>query len=195
MIGLFGGAFDPPHVGHLLAATYAQAMDSRIGRIAVIPSARHPWKPNLSTTLEHRTNMLRLLFEPLRDVAIDDNTEWRIANKKPEGEPVYTIDVVEDYIERDRKVCLIVGQDEAEDLPRWHRYDDLMRLTGSPCVIPRGCTQAVHVCEVSSTKTRDLLLRGCFEEAAAFVPRSILDYIRLHRLYMSSRWARTREAT
>lgn len=194
MIGLFGGAFNPPTLGHLLTATYALAMDSRISRIAVIPSVRHPWKTDIHTLLEHRVNMLRHLFAMLPDVGIDGYTEQRIADKKPEGEPVYTIDVVEDYIQRDKKVCLIVGQDEAEDLQRWYRYDDLMRLAGPPCVIPRGCTQAVHVCDVSSTKARDLLLRGRFEEAATFMPSTILNYIRLHRLYMSSRWARTREA-
>jgi len=196
MLGIFGGAFDPPHLGHLLAAIYALTMDERLGGIVMVPTVHHPWKPDLKTPLKDRAAMLRLLIQPLGErfglcIDVDDQIEAAVAKKKP-NEPVYTIDVVEEYQARDRRVVLVVGEDEARDLPRWHCYDDLMELAGPPCVVPRGCTKSVHVCDVSSTAVRELLIRGRFEEAEAFVPKRILSYIEAHRLYMTSKWARTR---
>ena len=191
MIGLFGLAADPPHVGHLMAAVYALSMDSRIGLIKMVPTARHPWKPDLKTSFEDRVNMLRLLLAPLETMSIEiDGIEADLAEKTPD-KPVYTYDVVEAYRARGTRVALVLGEDEAKDLPRWHRYDDLIRLTGSPCVVPRGSAKGMH-CDVSSSMIRELLVRDKMEEAKAFVPGAILDYIEAHRLYMPSKWSRKR---
>ena len=152
--------------------------------VTIIPTLHHPWKPDVLTSLSHRSVMTRMLFAHLRDVGIDDTIETEIAEAKPDNEPVYTIDVIERYLRDSGNFRLIVGQDEAEGMPCWHRYDDLIRLVGQPLVVPRGCINGVSA--ASSTHVRELLRDGKIEEAAEFVPRSILTYIDVHRLYLPS---------
>src|SRR4051812_50049306 len=61
-IALFGGSFDPPHVGHLLAAAYVLATDP-VGELWLVPVNEHPFGKRLAAPFEHRATLCEAMIE------------------------------------------------------------------------------------------------------------------------------------
>ena len=121
-IGVFGGAFDPPHTGHLALARAALAQLD-LTQLRIVPTGQAWHKARALTDAAHRLEMCRLLFAPLPDVWVDDS-EIRRAG------PSYTVDTLE-VLQAQRpgaRLMLLLGQDQAAGLPQWHRADELARL-------------------------------------------------------------------
>lgn len=127
-IALFGGSFDPPHLGHVYAALHARVVGGA-DAVWVLPSAHHPYGKDL-TPWEHRWTLCRLAFADLPFVELH-GTEQRSSG--------YTIDLVE-LLAREHPQhswLLVGGTDTARDLPNWRRGADLARLVRIHAV-PRG---------------------------------------------------------
>ncbi len=121
-IVIFGGTFDPIHHGHLIAArTIAERRDLR--RITLMPASRPPHKSEARAASHHRLAMLREVCMQDERLAVSDIELGR------EG-PSYSIDTVQRLLARDNvaSVTLIIGADMLEDLPDWHRADELARM-------------------------------------------------------------------
>lgn len=123
-IGLYGGSFDPIHVGHLAVAEDARVALG-LSRVLVVPAARQPLKPlGQGAPAADRLAMVRL--------ACADNPAFvadPVELERPP--PSYTIDTVEALRTRfDEQVelWLILGADAARDLPQWHRAAELLAL-------------------------------------------------------------------
>ena len=120
MIGIFGGTFDPIHLGHRGAVD--QLVESlEFERVYWVLSARPPHKNQVSSEVEHRYEMLKLaLQDQVRYVA--DDTEIKRADRS------YTIDTVESFKRKYPKenIVVIIGADSLSALPKWHRYNDLL---------------------------------------------------------------------
>ncbi|WP_252393543.1 nicotinate-nucleotide adenylyltransferase [Hydrogenibacillus sp. N12] len=124
-IGLFGGTFDPPHWGHLVAAE--RAADA-LGLEAVwfVPNRLPPHKdPRLHAPAEDRLAMVRL--------AIDGVPHFAVSSVELERDgPSYTIDTVRLLRARHPDVAwtFIVGEDAFRSLPTWKEAAELVRLVG-----------------------------------------------------------------
>ncbi len=120
LIGIFGGTFDPIHQGHLQSI---KLLDLAYGfdRMHWVLSARPPHKDQVSASIEHRFQMLKLA---LRDEAkfYADDTEIKRSTKS------YTFDTIERFEQRfpTDTLCLIVGGDSLQKLHTWYRYLDLL---------------------------------------------------------------------
>jgi nicotinate-nucleotide adenylyltransferase len=127
-IALFGGSFDPPHLGHLYAALHARAV-GRADAVWVLPSARHPYAKDLRPW-EQRWELCQLAFADLPFVELHDD------ERHSSG---YTVDLVELLMRNHpgNDWMLVGGTDTAMDLPNWHRGDDLAKLIRVHAV-PRG---------------------------------------------------------
>src|SRR6185503_19834502 len=111
-IGLFGGSFDPVHLGHLLVAQ-AACEEFNLNRLFFIPAAQSPLKPErVPAPAELRLRMLRLALAGETNYEVDDQEIRR-------GGPSYTIDTVRAYRQRHPKSTLfyIVGADHVPLLP------------------------------------------------------------------------------
>src|SRR4051812_39612565 len=75
-VALFGGSFDPPHLGHALAIAYVLST-ARVGRLVVMPCFQHPFDKRLSP-FEHRLAMARLAVEPFGERAEVSDLEARL---------------------------------------------------------------------------------------------------------------------
>lgn len=131
--GIFGGSFSPPHIGHLLSATYAVAMYN-LERLHIVPAYRHPWKTE-TAPFHDRVQMLLRLLPEADSLVVEDTVESLIDAANP-GQPIHTIDVVRRLKKRhpEDRWFLVVGYDEIADLPKWDRYDELMQeVTLAPC--------------------------------------------------------------
>ena len=124
--GIFGGAFDPPHIAHsILADDVREQM--HLDKIIFIPAGRHPLKGNETTSAEHRLNMSRLAFEDNEFFEVDD-IEIRNA-----GEKTYTVNTLiqlkEKYKDDFVKLYLILGVDNLIEFPKWKQPDKLFLLS------------------------------------------------------------------
>ena len=119
-IVLFGGTFDPVHHGHLIIAR-AVAEQCGFDRITLVPTASPPHKPVAGASAADRMEMLRLategdgLFEVSR-MEIDRHG------------PSYTIDTLAALRRQGEQaeLVLLMGADMLEDLPKWHRADEVV---------------------------------------------------------------------
>src|SRR6266498_3674582 len=92
-IGLFGGSFDPVHLGHLLVAEAARE-ELQLSRLFFIPTAQSPFKPDtVPAPADQRLRLLRLALAGQGDCEIDDQEIKR-------GGFSFTIDTVRDYARR-----------------------------------------------------------------------------------------------
>jgi len=130
-IALFGGSFDPVHLGHLLVAQAARE-ELNLSRLFLIPAARSPFKPDRAPTPgDARVQLLRLALAGKDWCEIDEQELKR-------GGVSYTIDTVRDYARRfpGAQLFYLIGADHVEQLPKWREAAELARLTEF-VVIPR----------------------------------------------------------
>jgi nicotinate-nucleotide adenylyltransferase len=130
-LGLFGGSFDPVHLGHLLVA---QAVIEELGleRLFFIPAAQSPFKPGSRTApASARLQLLRLALAGKTNCEIDDQEIRR-------GGVSYTIDTLRDYAKRfpGAELFYLIGADHVSHLPEWRAPEELARLAEF-VVIPR----------------------------------------------------------
>lgn len=176
-VAFFGGSFDPPHVGHVLAACWVLAT-SDVDEVLVVPTFQHPFEKRLEP-FAHRRRMAELAFAPLRGVRVSD-VEERM------GGSSYTVRTLERLREErpDRDWRLMIGSDLVEQIPTWHEGSRIPELA-SLLVVGRGGhadgVEDILMPQVSSTEVRRRVRAG--EPADALVPRPVLRYIREHGLY------------
>jgi nicotinate-nucleotide adenylyltransferase len=124
-IGVFGGGFDPPHVGHFICARSA-AEQLGLSRVLVIPVGQHPLKPDsLKAPPE-----LRLLM--VQAIAADDPLFEPDALELDRGGVSYTVDTLlqlkERFPEPENELTLLIGMDSYLELKRWKEPDRLFEL-------------------------------------------------------------------
>ncbi len=123
-IGVFGGTFDPPHIGHLVAALEVRsALDLDEVRLVV---AGEPWQKVGTRTISSAADRLALVRAAVGDRAelVVDDVEIR------RGGSSYTVDTLEALAGEhpDDERFLIVGDDAAAGFVTWERYEDVAAL-------------------------------------------------------------------
>ena len=130
-IGLFGGTFDPVHLGHLLVAQAARE-ELELERLFFIPAAQSPFKPDSSpTSSAERLRLLRLALAGKSWCEIDEQELQR-------GGVSYTINTLRDFHQRfpGAKIFYLIGGDHVQKLPAWRDAEELARLAEF-VVVPR----------------------------------------------------------
>jgi nicotinate-nucleotide adenylyltransferase len=122
-IGLFGGSFDPVHLGHLLVAQ-AAVEELGLDRLFFIPTAQSPFKPeNKHTVAPIRLQLLRLALAGKTNCEIDEQEIRR-------GGVSYTIETLRDYARHFPRAELfyLIGVDNVAKLQEWREANELARL-------------------------------------------------------------------
>ena len=130
-IGLYGGSFDPVHLGHVLVAQAARE-EMALDRIFFIPAARSPFKPDRHLSPDNvRLQMLRLALAGCTYCDVDPQELAR-------GGISYSIDTVRDYATRftEAELFYLVGADHVGQLPKWRDATQLAAMV-TFLVIPR----------------------------------------------------------
>ena len=119
---LFGGSFDPPHLGHREIIRRALALP-QIRRVVVVPAWLNPFKERSHAPAEKRLEWCRRVFD--RPGIVVSDYEIR------QGRPVYTVETYRALSRRYPIGYLVVGADNLAELPKWHSFEELNReLTG-----------------------------------------------------------------
>jgi nicotinate-nucleotide adenylyltransferase len=184
-LGVYGGAFDPPHLGHLVAAS--EACDALgLDRMLWIPSAVHPLKA-VGTAAALRLEMVRSA------VAGDPRFQADDLELRRRG-PSYTVDTLRALRGREPGATLffVTGADNLAELPRWREPDEIARLATLAVVSRAGealpadaAYPAVAVpvtrVDVSSTEVRRRVAAGA--SIRYLVPDAVRAVIERERLY------------
>ncbi|WP_437959641.1 nicotinate (nicotinamide) nucleotide adenylyltransferase [Sorangium sp. So ce119] len=197
-VAIFGGSFNPPHVAHVLAATYAISV-APIDEVLVVPVYRHPFSKELAP-FEHRLAMCHLALGWLPGVSVStverelggDSLTLRTLEHLAAAHPGWAM-------------RLLVGADVLPDLPRWHRFDRIEQIA-PPIVLGRSgfvASVAAHpddaaavarpalraadvlLPQISSSDVRRAFAAGDLEAVRQRVPSAVLDYALAHGLYGS----------
>lgn len=208
-IGLVGGTFDPPHVGHLAlarAARDAYALDE----VRLVPTGCSWQKANAGANSAQRLEMARLalLGLPAGERLVVDDREVR------RDGPSYMVDTLHELraeLGDEPMLVLVIGSDQLRNLPTWHRWRDVFGLAhvaatqrervgleALPAALeaelaargrqslpdaPAGAIVlfSMPAVPVSATALRAQLQRG--ERPDGLSPPAVLDYIGSNRLY------------
>jgi len=196
-IGIYGGTFNPPHIGHIQAARQAVSA-LQLTKLLVIPDRIAPHKviPEGSPTPEQRLEMLQIAFADCPQIEVSDLELQR------EGAS-YTWETVEQVKQQhpDAQLVLLMGTDMFLTFHNWKNPGRILknahigvfyrgdRNERAAVEARKAEMEALgarvelvenHVIEISSTQMRRLLAFRC---AADFLPEGVLDYIREKRLY------------
>lgn len=190
-LGLLGGTFDPPHVGHLAVAEAAQAQLG-LDRVDFLP-ANDPWQKSESgravTLATVRLEMVRALVSGHPGIGVDDREIRR-------GGLTYTVDTLEEIVTEapGTELFLIMGTDTSRGFHTWQRHLDVARLSTlvvvnrgtEATVVPQGadrlCVVTMDPVEVSSTSVRAEVAAG--RPVDALVTPAVADVIARHGLYV-----------
>jgi len=201
-IALFGGTFDPIHIGHTTVVALAA---DHIGadEVVFIPANRSPLKhlrPRVSD--EHRLKMIA--------IAVADDKRFRVSDheiKKPE--PSFTIETVKwfrDQYDKNTILYWLLGADAVDDFPLWYKVTELIDACNLCTMYRAGCdapdfgkfkqawgSERVEklksnivptpLVDVSSTEIRRRLATG--QDVAGMLAPGVADYIRRNNLYES----------
>lgn len=188
-IGLYGGSFDPIHLGHLLVAR-AALEELKLDRIFFIPAAQSPFKPDRKpTAASERSKMLRLALAGNTKAEVDEQEIQR-------GGISYTIETARHYHDRfpGAKIFYLIGADNVAALPKWRDANELASLMEF-LIIPRPGQKEVEVpapfrgqylvgfpLGVSSSQIRARVKAGL--PIGHLVPSAVAESIGNNRLYL-----------
>jgi nicotinate-nucleotide adenylyltransferase len=208
-IGLFGGTFDPIHMGHLRTA-FELWQEMRLAEVRFMPTGSPPHREQLYATPELRLAMVKAAVADQPAFVVDDREIRRTGIS-------YSVDTLTEMRQEfpDRSLCLLLGMDAFLGLPNWHRWRELLGLAHivvahrpgwkAPTMGPLGevmvdhgtgtirdlhdypsgrvYVHAVTQLEISSTELRQLIVAG--RDPLYLVPEPVRQIIRETRCYAS----------
>ena len=188
MDALFGGSFDPVHLGHLVVAEAAAEVLG--ARVRLMLAREQPYKRGAAAaTPAQRAEML--------DLAVRGNPRLSVERIELElATPSYTVHTLRALAEREpgNRFTLLLGADAAADLPAWHEATALSGLAdvvvfGRPgrAISPHPPVQrviAVPAIDISATEVRRRVAEG--RSIRYLVPDAVREYIAAHGLYRTS---------
>jgi len=186
--GVFGGTFDPPHLGHLIIAQTAVEVLG-LDKVLFVPAASPPHKTDRLTALaSHRLAMLKL--------AIKGNKKFEVSPLELQrGGISYTVDTLRNLSERHpgAELYLILGEDNYAEFHSWKSPEEIVRLASlviyhrSGYGNVKGSRYPVTelkgaLLELSSTDIRKKVSRG--QSIRYFVTKEVASYIKSKKLYI-----------
>ena len=204
-LGIFGGSFDPVHLGHLNLAIEMKEKH-QLDQVCFYPARVNPNKfvkessEKGFSSAEHRMQMVRLALEEIPGLTFS-TLEFSRAG------PSYTIDTLRILAENQKSAqqfFLIIGEDAATNLHQWREPEEIVkkarlligarslldpeviqnRFQGSPSLlaaIKEGYTKT-RILEISATEIRKRLAVGLY--CGHLLPAKVMDYIRINELYL-----------
>ncbi|MDE6732566.1 MAG: nicotinate (nicotinamide) nucleotide adenylyltransferase [Oscillospiraceae bacterium] len=190
--GIFGGAFNPPHNGHInLAREAIEQLNLR--RLLIIPTFESPHKATKLAPFEQREEMCRRAFLPL-DGSGKCDCRIEISDIEREmGGVSYTINTIRELAKRfpGERFYLLIGGDMLFSFKEWYKYESVLKES-TVCAIAReedSFTDMVEfanqigrvkviptsVVDVSSTRIREAISSG--GDITELVPQSVAEYI------------------
>jgi nicotinate-nucleotide adenylyltransferase len=199
-IALYGGTFDPVHLGHLeVARTVSELFE--IEKVVFIPAQIAPHKVGRPVTEPiHRYAMLAL--------ATQDDPQMLISTFELDApDRRYTVDTVAEFqrmLGDDTELFFIMGADSWSEITTWRDWERLLKMTNHIVVTrpgyevappPEGLKDRIFFTDavmkdISATNIRGLARAGHYDDLEQLVPRSVVDYIKKYGIYRDTNEAK-----
>ena len=127
-IALYGGSFDPPHIGHKATVEALEELDY-IDKIIIMPTFLNPFKSESHAPSELRFKWLKEIFKEFKNVKID---RYEVEQNRQ----VPTIESVKYLLKTYKDIYLVIGADNLASLEKWNSYQELKDLV-TFIVVPR----------------------------------------------------------
>jgi nicotinate-nucleotide adenylyltransferase len=134
MIGIYGGSFDPVHLGHLITAESIKK-ELNFERLFLLPCCEPVHKNSLHYSSEQRLEMLSLAIKEFPSLEIDTREIDR-------GGSSYMIETLAEIVKefKDSTICLIIGMDSFVSFKTWKKWDEFAKLVHL-IILPRNTNQ------------------------------------------------------
>ena len=202
-VGIFGGTFDPIHLGHLQVAQAARDQH-RLDRVIFVPARRQPMKPSAPVASgRHRVAMVQLAIEDQPAFSASDRELARPGKS-------FTIDTVLEFraeLGPDAELFFILGSDSVRDLPNWHELEKLAesctlvvaarpgwpvdaldtlegRLPPEQIAAMKAAAVRCTANTVSASEIRRRIAEG--DPAEGLVPAAVAVYVAKNKLYSAA---------
>jgi nicotinate-nucleotide adenylyltransferase len=152
-VAIYGGSFDPPHLGHyeivLEALKYLE-----IDKVIVLPNFLNPWKKSSKYSPKERLNLLKKLFADFEKVEV---SSFEIDN----GYPTKTFESIRYFSKTYREIFLIIGADNLKSVHKWDNFDEIEKTVTFVIAerdnieIPENYIKLRVKRDISSTKLRE----------------------------------------
>lgn len=192
--GIFGGAFNPPHKGHINLAKEA-VEQLKLRKLLIVPTYESPHKETKLAPFDDRAEMCRRAFS-----GISDKCEVEVCEIERElGGISYTINTLRALKKRytDARFFLLIGGDMLFSFTDWYKYESILKEC-EVCAAARGgdnfsemleyAAEVGHikvlptsVVDISSTEIRRGIAAG--EDVSGWINEDVLDFIKEKRLY------------
>jgi nicotinate-nucleotide adenylyltransferase len=201
-LGVYGGAFDPPHLAHR-ALAQAAVEQLKLDSLLILPTGQAWHKDRALTPAHHRLAMTRLAFHDLPKSRVDDRETRRAG-------PTYTVDTLRELAQENpaAQLFLVMGADQAKSLHTWHEIEAIYRLAiiavaerdapDLPLTQSQACSQAkdpaiqgdfraivLPLLPHSATDIRTRVASG--QSPDALVCAAVASYIQKNHLYPTAR--------
>ncbi len=196
-LGIYGGAFDPPHLAHE-ALAHAAAAQYALDMLLILPTG-HAWhKSRTLTAAVHRLAMAKLGFADVPQASVDGRELLR-------NGPTYTFDTLQELMMQhpQAELFLLMGEDQLAFFPQWHRYAEIvqiatllvaLRADSVPVNNPKEHKKqgkiAFSTIHMPASPISATLIRNTIRQLGATSPSlddlvkpSVARYIAEHRLY------------
>lgn len=172
IVAIFGGSFDPPHIGHVQIVQEA-LKNLPITKLYIVPTYLNPFKTKFHVDAKTRFEWLKKLFT-CKEVEILD---YEINQERP----VPTIETVRYLLKTKHleKIYLIIGADNYANLPKWHNYEELKTLvefvvaTRDEEHLPKDLKKLSINVNISSSKLREKM-------DITFIPKIIENDVKMY---------------
>ena len=191
-IGILGGAFDPPHIGHIALAEQVRK-ELKLPSMLIIPTAKPPHKENSAVPFGKRFEMAVRAFGDMEKYAVSD-IENRLGGQ---SYTINTIRALKEILPPKTELYLIIGGDQLFTIEKWYHYESVLKESHVVAVTrgemsytdmqeyanELGRVRVVNadIPDISSTVIREKLAAG--EDVSGIVPEKVLEYITKEGLY------------
>jgi len=168
-LGVYGGAFDPPHQAHTELAQ-AAVEQLQLDALRILPTGQAWHKERDLTAAEHRLAMTQLAFQQVPQTLVDER-EIRRAG------PTYTVDTLRELAHENpgAQLFLLIGADQAKSLHQWHEIGEITQLA-IICVAERDAPQISKAQGQVYSQDVDPVVQGDFRKIVLpLMPHSATD--------------------
>jgi len=186
-IGILGGTFNPPHIGHLIVANEVK-QSLGLDEVRLMPTAVPPHKTAPGdAAAEQRLQMVELAVMAVNDLTVS-------AFEVERGGISYTFDTIQQFaeIEPESVFYFIIGGDMIDLLPKWHRIEELVTLVNFVGVGRQGTIGItdfpIIMVDIPQIELSSTLIRQRISENGTvqlLIPPVVEDFIRKEGLYGS----------
>lgn len=192
-IVLFGGSFNPPHLGHLIVIEQAFELIDRIDRLWILPAYRHTFQKDLAPS-HHRQQMTLLLGKTLaKNIKPKVKINPIEIEHKLSGETLDTLQLLNQE-HPEHEFSFLMGSDQLKDFKKWGSWEELLQKLPFHIYPRSGHRKKIDfpnmsllesdtqvVSNLSSTLIRKRIKKALPIEH--LIPKPILKYIRIHKIY------------